>query len=54
MAEHYRINGKLPEAIQQLETGLNAPGTTPYQQAQLRARLRQLQQEEEMAKRHQQ
>ncbi len=33
MAEHYRINGKLSQAIQQLQAGLDAPGVTPYQQA---------------------
>ncbi len=41
LAEYYYLNGQLPEAIEQAELGLRAGGATPYQQAQLQARLRQ-------------
>ena len=41
LAEYYYLNGQLPEAIEQAELGLRVGGATPYQQAQLQARLRQ-------------
>jgi predicted Zn-dependent protease len=41
LAEYYYLNGQLPEAIEQAELGLRTAGATPYQQAQLQARLRQ-------------
>lgn len=45
LAEYYYLNGELPEAIEQTEMALNHPGITSYQQAQLRAKLRQLKEE---------
>jgi predicted Zn-dependent protease len=41
LAEYYYLNGELPQAIEQAQLGLNKSGATPYQQAQLHARLRQ-------------
>lgn len=51
MAEYYYLNGEMKQAIQQAEIGLNNPSATPYQEARLRARLRQLQEEEAKEKR---
>ncbi|HRD66354.1 MAG TPA: M48 family metalloprotease [Candidatus Competibacter sp.] len=42
MAEYYYLNGELLPAIDQLESGLRNPGLSPNQEAQLRARLKQL------------
>lgn len=42
MAEYHYLNGELPPAIEQLEQGLRNPGLSPHQEAQLRARLKQL------------
>jgi predicted Zn-dependent protease len=47
MAEHHYLNGDLTRAIEQAELGLREVSATPYQQAQLRARLRQFQQEKQ-------
>jgi len=45
LAEYYYLNGELKQAIEQAELGVKSPGATPYQQAQLRARLRQFKEE---------
>lgn len=45
MAEYYYLNGDLEQAIQQVELGIRSPGSTPYQQAQLQARMKQFKQE---------
>ncbi len=45
LAEYYYLNGELLQAIEQAQLGLKQSGATPYQQAQLRARLRQFKQE---------
>ncbi len=42
MAEHHYLNGELLPAIEQLEQGLKNPNLPPNQEAQLRARLRQI------------
>jgi predicted Zn-dependent protease len=42
MAEYHYLNGELSPAIEQLELGLRNPGLSPHQEAQLRARLKQL------------
>ncbi len=42
LAEYYSLNGQLKEAIEQASQGLRATTVTPFQQAQLRARLAQL------------
>ena len=42
MAEYHYLNGELLPAIEQLEMGLRSAGLSPNQQAQLRARLKQL------------
>ncbi|MCP5195597.1 MAG: M48 family metallopeptidase [Gammaproteobacteria bacterium] len=42
MAEYYYLNGELLAAVDQLEAGLRNPGLPPNQEAQLRARLKQL------------
>lgn len=47
MAEYHYLNGDLKQAIEQAELGLREASATPYQQAQLRARLRQFQQEKQ-------
>jgi hypothetical protein len=36
------LNGQLLPAIEQLEVGLRNPGLSPNQEAQLRARLKQI------------
>ncbi|MFO1371177.1 MAG: M48 family metalloprotease [Candidatus Competibacteraceae bacterium] len=45
MAEYYYLSGELLPAIEQLELGLRNPGLSPYQEAQLRARLKQFKEE---------
>jgi predicted Zn-dependent protease len=45
LAEYYYLSGELPQAIEQAELGLKQPGASAYQQAQLRARLRQFKEE---------
>lgn len=45
MTEYHYLNGDLTMAIEQAERGLRHPRATHYQQAQLRARLRQLKEE---------
>lgn len=45
MAEYHYLSGELLPAIEQLELGLKNPGLPPYQEAQLRARLKQLKEE---------
>jgi predicted Zn-dependent protease len=47
LAEYYYLLGDLEGAIQQAEIGLKRSGATPYQQAQLQARLQQFKQEKE-------
>jgi predicted Zn-dependent protease len=47
LAEYYYLLGDLEGAIQQAEIGLKRSGATPYQQAQLQARLQQFKQENE-------
>ncbi|MBL8250297.1 MAG: M48 family metallopeptidase [Candidatus Competibacter sp.] len=42
MAEYHYLNGELLPAIEQLELGLRRSGASPNQQAQLRARLKQI------------
>lgn len=42
MAEYHYLNGELLPAIEQLELGIRNPGLSPNQEAQLRARLKQL------------
>ena len=42
LAEYYYLNNQLDAAIDQAELGLKHPQATPYEQAQLRARLKQL------------
>ena len=42
MAEYHYLNGELLPAIEQLEQGLKNPGLSPNQEAQLRARLKQI------------
>ena len=42
MAEYHYFNGELLPAIEQLEQGLRNPGLSPNQEAQLRARLKQI------------
>ncbi len=42
MAEYHYLNGQLLPAIEQLEQGLRNPGLSPNQEAQLRARLKQI------------
>ena len=42
MAEYHYLNGELLPAIEQLELGLRRGGASPNQQAQLRARLKQI------------
>lgn len=42
MAEYHYLNGELLPAIEQLEQGLRNPGLSPNQEAQLRARLKQI------------
>jgi predicted Zn-dependent protease len=42
MAEYHYLNGQLLPAIEQLEVGLRNPGLSPNQEAQLRARLKQI------------
>ncbi|MBS1225437.1 MAG: peptidase Ste24p [Proteobacteria bacterium] len=42
MAEYHYLNGELLPAIEQLEVGLRNPGLSPNQEAQLRARLKQI------------
>ncbi len=42
MAEYHYLNGELLPAIEQLELGLRNPGLSPNQEAQLRARLKQI------------
>ena len=42
MAEYHYLNGEVLPAIEQLELGLKNPGLSPDQEAQLRARLKQL------------
>jgi len=42
LAEYYYLNNQLDAAIEQAELGLKHPQATPYEQAQLRARLKQL------------
>lgn len=42
MAEYHYLNGQLLPAIEQLELGLRNPGLAPNQEAQLRARLKQI------------
>ncbi len=51
LAEYYYLSGDLRLAIQQAELGLNNPRTTPYQKAQLRARLRQFKEAEAASRR---
>ena len=43
LTEYYALTGDLDLAIEQAELGLSKTDVTPYQQAQLRARLRELQ-----------
>jgi len=45
MAEHSYMNGKLLQAIRQLELGLRSSGITAYQTAKLQARLREFNEE---------
>jgi len=45
MAEHSHMNGKLLQAIRQLELGLRSSGITAYQTAKLQARLREFNEE---------
>lgn len=52
LAEYYYLNGELHSAIEQAELGLKNPQATPYQQAQLRARLRQFKEEAEAQEQH--
>jgi predicted Zn-dependent protease len=47
LAEYYYLLGDLTAAIDQAEIGLKRAGATPYQQAQLQARLKQFRQERE-------
>ena len=47
LAEYYYLNNQLDAAIEQVELGLKNPTVTPYQQAQLRARLKQLRQQQQ-------
>ncbi|MFO1352464.1 MAG: M48 family metalloprotease [Gammaproteobacteria bacterium] len=47
LAEYHYLNGDLKQAIEQAELGLKKASTTPYQQAQLQARLRQFKEEKE-------
>lgn len=47
LTEYYYLNNQLKAAIEQAELGLRQTAATEYQQAQLRARLRQLRQEAE-------
>lgn len=42
LAEYHYLNGELLPAIEQLELGLKIPALSPNQEAQLRARLKQL------------
>ena len=42
MAEYHYLNGELLPAIEQLELGIRNPGLSPNQEAQLRARLKQI------------
>ncbi|HXH02046.1 MAG TPA: M48 family metalloprotease [Candidatus Competibacteraceae bacterium] len=45
MAEYHYLNGDLELAIRQAEQALREPSATPYQQAQVQARLRQFKEE---------
>lgn len=49
LTEYYYLNNQLKAAIEQAELGLKQTAVTEYQQAQLRARLRQLKQEAQAA-----
>ncbi|MDQ2696979.1 MAG: M48 family metalloprotease [Pseudomonadota bacterium] len=51
LAEYYYLSGELTQAIEQAELGLKRADATPYQQARLRARLRQLKEEAAAEKR---
>jgi predicted Zn-dependent protease len=51
LAQYYYLIGDVRMAIEQAELGLKNPSTTTYQKAQLRARLRQLKEEEAAAER---
>ena len=47
LAQYYYLIGDLPLAIEQAKLGLKQVATTPYQQARMRAQLRQYQEEQQ-------
>jgi len=51
LADYHRLRGELEQAIEQLEIGLRQPGLTPFQEEQLRAKLRRFEEEARVAER---
>jgi len=51
LADYHRLNGELEQAIEQLEVGLRQPRLTPFQEEQLRAKLRRFEEEAKIAER---